>query len=306
MPARRRTLRRATFSHRRHTSPVALPDSGAYHQRMSPASPDHKRYFIDKLGVSERLMERCLAEALSAGGEYADLYFESVTSTSLGVDEGFVKTASQGISVGCGIRVLSGERTGFAYTDDLSSEHLMLKAARTAALIANGPARLSLRPGLYPHGNSHPAALPRHGRHRRRRPSAAKLEAHRARRQGRPRLRPAHHAGPRRPQRRAPPHPHRRLRRHLRLGHPTPRPLQRLRHRRGHLNWRAEHRARHQRRRRPGRTRLLLRRPRAPEHFAHEAARTAILQLGAVAAHLPARWKSSSAPAGPASFCMKP
>ncbi len=85
-------------------------------------------------------MERCLGEALSAGGEYADLYFESVTSTSLGVDEGLVKTASQGISVGCGIRVLSGERTGFAYTDDLSSERL-LKAARTAALIASGPAK---------------------------------------------------------------------------------------------------------------------------------------------------------------------
>jgi TldD protein len=101
---------------------------------------DHKRYFIEKLGLSERLMERCLGEALSAGGEYADLYFESVTSTSLGMDESLVKTASQGISVGCGIRVVSGERTGYAYTDDLSSERL-LRAARTAALIASGPAK---------------------------------------------------------------------------------------------------------------------------------------------------------------------
>ena len=107
---------------------------------MATAGPDHKRYFIEKLGISERLMERCLGEALSAGGDYADLYFESVTSTSLGVDEGLVKTASQGMSVGCGIRVLSGERTGFAYTDDLAPDRL-LKAARTAALIASGPAR---------------------------------------------------------------------------------------------------------------------------------------------------------------------
>ncbi len=117
---------------------------------------DHKRYFIEKLGLSERLMERCLGEALSAGGEYADLYFESVTSTSLGMDEGLVKTATQGISVGCGIRVVSGERTGFAFTDDLSSERL-LKAARTAALIASGPAkemasgfRHTETPSLYP------------------------------------------------------------------------------------------------------------------------------------------------------------
>src|ERR1700691_2007635 len=107
---------------------------------MTIPSPDHKRYFIENLDVSERLMERCLAEALSAGGDYADLYFESVTSTSLGIDESLVKSASQGISVGCGVRVISGERTGYAYTDDLSGERL-LRAARTAALIASGPAK---------------------------------------------------------------------------------------------------------------------------------------------------------------------
>ena len=36
------------------------------------------------------------------------------------VDESMVKSASQGISAGCGVRVVSGERTGYAYTDDLS------------------------------------------------------------------------------------------------------------------------------------------------------------------------------------------
>src|SRR5580692_10173090 len=123
---------------------------------MTIPAPDHKRYFIEKLGLSERLMERCLGAALSAGGDYADLYFESVTSTSLGIDESLVKSASQGISVGCGIRVVSGERTGYAYTDDLSSDRL-LRAARTAALIASGPAkelmsgfRHAETPSLYP------------------------------------------------------------------------------------------------------------------------------------------------------------
>src|ERR1700735_1502720 len=124
---------------------------------MTIPAPDHKRYFIEKLGLSERLMERCLGEALSAGGDYADLYFESVTSTSLGIDESLVKSASQGISVGCGIRVVSGERTGYAYTDDLSSDRL-LRAARTAALIASGPAKEQMSgfrhtsdtPTLYP------------------------------------------------------------------------------------------------------------------------------------------------------------
>ncbi len=110
------------------TSPAASP------------APSHKRFFFEKFGVTERLIERCLGEALSAGGDYADLYFESVTSTSLGVDEQIVKSAATGTSAGCGVRVLSGERTGYAYTDNLSPERL-LHAARTAALIASGPAK---------------------------------------------------------------------------------------------------------------------------------------------------------------------
>ncbi len=149
---------------------------------MTIPPPDHKRYFIEKLGLSERLMERCLGEALSAGGEYADLYFESVTSTALGIDESLVKSASQGISLGCGVRVVSGERTGYAYTDDLSTDCL-LRAARTAALIASGPAkelmsgfRHTETPALYPVAGA-------------------------TRRQGRPRVRPPHHAGSRRLQR---------------------------------------------------------------------------------------------------------
>src|SRR5580704_1237988 len=109
---------------------------------LSPAAAglQHKKYFFEKFGITERLLERCLGEALSAGGDYADLYFESVTATALGVDEQIVKSASQGTSAGCGVRVLSGERTGYAYTDNLSPERL-LHAARTAALIASGPAK---------------------------------------------------------------------------------------------------------------------------------------------------------------------
>src|SRR5579862_5471507 len=108
-------------------------------QAPSPV-PSHKRYFFEKFGITARLLERCLGEALSAGGDYADLYFESVTAIGLGVDEQIVKSASQGTSAGCGIRVLSGDRTGYAYTDNLSPERL-LHAAKTAALIASGPAK---------------------------------------------------------------------------------------------------------------------------------------------------------------------
>ena len=96
--------------------------------------------FFQKFGITPADLQRYLGEALSAGGEYADLYFEYQTSTSISLDESMVKSAAQGISAGCGVRVLSGERTGYAYTDDLAPEKI-LRAARTAALIASGPAQ---------------------------------------------------------------------------------------------------------------------------------------------------------------------
>jgi len=101
---------------------------------------DKNKFFFEHYGLTSRDLERYLAAALSAGGDYADLYFEYLSSTALMADESMIKSASQGISAGCGIRVVSGERTGYAYTDDLTPERI-LHAARTAALIASGPAK---------------------------------------------------------------------------------------------------------------------------------------------------------------------
>ena len=107
-------------------------------------------FFFEHYGLTNQDLENYLAAALSAGGDYADLYFEYLTSTSLMVDESLVKSASQGISAGCGVRVVSGERTGYAYTDDLSPQRI-LHAARTAALIASAPAKSTAAciPSLY-------------------------------------------------------------------------------------------------------------------------------------------------------------
>ena len=102
-----------------------------------------KKFFFDRFGLAQADVERYLAAALSAGGDFADLYFEYQTSTSVSLDESMVKSASQGISVGCGVRVLSGERTGYAYTDDLAPERI-LHAARTAAMRRARPVNASV------------------------------------------------------------------------------------------------------------------------------------------------------------------
>lgn len=104
------------------------------------AEKDH--FFFDRYGLTENDLAKYLAAALAEGGDYADLYFEYTSVSSILLDESLVKQATEGISTGCGVRVLAGDQTGYAYTDDLSPEKI-LKAARIAARIASGPARVS-------------------------------------------------------------------------------------------------------------------------------------------------------------------
>jgi Predicted Zn-dependent proteases and their inactivated homologs len=106
----------------------------------------NESFFGQKFGITERDLENYLSEALSAGGDYADLYFEYLATSSISLDESIVKSATQGVSLGVGVRVISGERTGYAYSDDLSSDKIR-KAARTAALIASGPSK-TIKTGL--------------------------------------------------------------------------------------------------------------------------------------------------------------
>src|SRR5580692_11329149 len=113
-------------------------------------------FFAKRFQITRGDLEAHLAEALSHGGDYADLYFEYLATSSIGIDESMVKSATQGVSMGVGVRVISGERTGYAYSDDLSPEKIR-KAAHVAAHIAVGPSKVvktgfeeSHRHNLYP------------------------------------------------------------------------------------------------------------------------------------------------------------
>src|ERR1051326_2588261 len=95
-----------------------------------------KPIFFDRYNVTTRDLETYLNEALSRGGDYADLYFEYRINHSIVLEEQIIKSATKGVNLGVGVRVISGEKTGYAYSDDLNRENI-LKAARTAAFIAN-------------------------------------------------------------------------------------------------------------------------------------------------------------------------
>lgn len=93
----------------------------------------------------EAQAERLLAIALSAGGDYADLFFEYAVSGSYGYDEGILKAAGRYVSMGVGIRVMKGDATGYAYVENLQPD-AMARAAKTAAQIAQSGGGGALKP----------------------------------------------------------------------------------------------------------------------------------------------------------------
>ncbi len=90
-------------------------------------------------GIDEALIRRVLDAAMSRGGDRADLYFQHDVTNHVGLQDGEVNRAYSRVSLGCGVRVVKGDQTGFAFTEDLSPDALSA-AARTAAAVAEGGA----------------------------------------------------------------------------------------------------------------------------------------------------------------------
>jgi len=90
-----------------------------------------------KVEIDASLLNRTIRKALEKGGEFADVYVENRISRRILLEESKFKSAVFGISQGAGVRVISGDKTGFAYTDEISEEKLM-KAAEVASYIAQG------------------------------------------------------------------------------------------------------------------------------------------------------------------------
>src|SRR5688572_13240515 len=72
--------------------------------------------------------------------DYADLYFQYSRSESWSLEEGIVKSGSFNIDQGVGVRAVTGEKTAFAYSDDISLEALTTAAQATRAIAHQGQA----------------------------------------------------------------------------------------------------------------------------------------------------------------------
>ena len=110
----------------------------------------NKEYYFHTFAVERSVMQKLVEEALRSGGSYADLYFENTTYGSLLLRDGAVTSGGSHIDYGLGVRVLSGEKTGYAYCESTAWED-MLACAKAAAQIASGTADVS------PYGTPNPS-----------------------------------------------------------------------------------------------------------------------------------------------------
>ena len=123
-----------------------------------------QQYYLDTFKVTVKDLEDIVGHALSGGGDWADLFFENSSFSDLFLRDGEVSSGGFHVDYGVGIRVLSGDRTGYAYTESTSPKDLR-SAALAAATIGHGsvhiPSIASLEGGYVPRlyrGKPNPAA----------------------------------------------------------------------------------------------------------------------------------------------------
>ena len=113
------------------TSSTVLPTAASTSERLDIA----QKLLLEPFGLTEAHLSRALGEITSHGADDADLYFQYTRSEGWSLEEGIVKTGSFSIDQGVGVRAVSGEKTAFAYSDDIS-EASLLDAARTVRSIS--------------------------------------------------------------------------------------------------------------------------------------------------------------------------
>ena len=93
---------------------------------------------LTPFSLTEGDLSRTFGQILTHQVDYADLYFQYSRSEAWSLDEGIVKSGSFNIDQGVGVRAISGEKTAFAYSDDISSRALTDAATAVRAIAAAG------------------------------------------------------------------------------------------------------------------------------------------------------------------------
>ena len=95
------------------------------------------KFFLSRFGMTESALEGTLGAALERKADYADLYFEYRSAEGLSLEDSIVNRTSKSLSHGVGVRVCVEDRTGYAYSDEVTVDRMRL-AAEAARAIAHG------------------------------------------------------------------------------------------------------------------------------------------------------------------------
>ncbi len=125
---------------------------------LTPAAPlvAAENLLLAPYGLTHRSLETVFGSLMGHQVDYADLYFQYHRSEGWSLEEGIVKSGSFNIEQGVGVRAIAGEKTAFAYSDEISLDALLGAARATRAIAAAGQARsapllagAAARPPLY-------------------------------------------------------------------------------------------------------------------------------------------------------------
>jgi TldD protein len=98
-----------------------------------------RRALLEPAGLDERGLERAFGELLKGPVDYADLYFQYARHEAWSLEEGMVKSGSHNIEAGVGVRACSGEKQGFAYSDEIVLPALLEAAGAARAIAHSSP-----------------------------------------------------------------------------------------------------------------------------------------------------------------------
>jgi TldD protein len=99
---------------------------------------------LEPYELDERRLSEALAEVFRHRVDYADLYFQYTRSEGWSLDEGIVKSGSFSIDQGVGVRAISGEKTAFAYSDEIGFDALISAARATRTIARAGSGRVKV------------------------------------------------------------------------------------------------------------------------------------------------------------------
>ncbi|GGI53490.1 metalloprotease TldD [Oxalicibacterium solurbis] len=125
---------------------------------MTPFEPNLKTLaaardiLLTPFGLDESVLLKTLGTMFTHRVDYADLYFQFTKSEGWSLEEGIVKTGSFSIDQGVGVRAVSGDKTAFSYSDEISERALLEAATATRTIARQGAGKIKVASAIQPSG----------------------------------------------------------------------------------------------------------------------------------------------------------